>query len=129
MSSKRPVYLDLHRISLPIPGLSSICHRVSGVFMLISIPFMAYLFTLSLESEQSFLYVYHITQHNLFFALWLWGFILAITYHIYSGVRHLLMDMHFFEELHTSRASAFAVFILFAIEAVLFSLWFWGVGL
>lgn len=127
MGLKRPVYLDLFKISLPLPGLSSICHRVSGVFMLLSIPFMAYMFALSIESEESFLYVANITQHNLFFALWMWGFLMAITYHIYSGVRHLLMDLHFFEELHTSRMSSSVVFILFAVEAIVASLWFWGV--
>ena len=126
MGSKRPVYLNLLKISLPLPGLSSICHRVSGVFMLLSIPLMAYLFALSIESEEGFNYVALITDNNFFLALWLWGFLMSMIYHIYSGVRHLLMDLHFFEELHSSRLSAFLVFVFFAVEALVVSFWFWG---
>ena len=127
MGLKRPVYLDLFKITLPLPGLSSICHRVSGVFMLTSLPLIAYLFILSVQNEEGFLYVSHITENSFFCALWLWAFLMALTYHVYSGIRHLLMDLHFFEELHTARISALIVFILFAIEALLGTLWFWGI--
>ncbi|NGP14472.1 succinate dehydrogenase, cytochrome b556 subunit, partial [Salmonella enterica subsp. enterica] len=43
MSAKpRPVYLDLPNIRLPIPGIVSILHRISGVGLFIMLPFLLY---------------------------------------------------------------------------------------
>lgn len=127
MPFKRPIYLDLLKITLPITGLSSICHRLSGIFLLLSLPLLSYCFVLSIDSAQGFLYIAQITQNSLCIAFWLWSCVIAITYHLYSGIRHLLMDLHFFEDLKTARFSAWVVFILFFIEALGFSLWFWGI--
>lgn len=38
----RPVYLDLPNIRLPIPGIVSILHRISGVGLFIMLPFLLY---------------------------------------------------------------------------------------
>lgn len=43
MSAKpRPVYPDLPNIRLPIPGIVSILHRISGVGLFIMLPFLLY---------------------------------------------------------------------------------------
>ena len=45
----RPVFLNLVKIRLPIAGVMSIIHRVSGVVMVASIPLVIYLLDLSLS--------------------------------------------------------------------------------
>ena len=49
MSRPRPKYLNLLQIRLPIPGLVSILHRVSGAVLFLFIPFLLVLFELTLE--------------------------------------------------------------------------------
>jgi len=48
MTDKRPVYLNLLKIRLPVTGMVSFAHRVSGVLLFLFIPYAVYLFDLSL---------------------------------------------------------------------------------
>ena len=49
MARPRPKYLNLLQIRLPLPGLVSILHRVSGAALFLLLPFLLMLFELSLE--------------------------------------------------------------------------------
>ncbi|PKO54691.1 MAG: succinate dehydrogenase, cytochrome b556 subunit, partial [Betaproteobacteria bacterium HGW-Betaproteobacteria-19] len=51
---QRPKHLALHEIRLPLPGIVSILHRVSGVGLFLMLPFLLYLLDLSLGSAESF---------------------------------------------------------------------------
>ena len=46
---------DLVRYRLPVPGVLSILHRVSGALMFLLVPFTLWLFDLSLRSQLSYL--------------------------------------------------------------------------
>jgi hypothetical protein len=48
------VFLDLLRIKLPLSGIVSILHRVSGVLMVLTIPIVAILFHQALSSPEGF---------------------------------------------------------------------------
>ena len=50
----RPVNLNLLTINLPIIGLSSILHRISGLAVFICFPLLVWLLGISLESEKRF---------------------------------------------------------------------------
>jgi succinate dehydrogenase / fumarate reductase cytochrome b subunit len=126
MSSKRPVFLQLHQISLPLPALSSIIHRVTGLAMVLTFPIIACLVACSLQSEESFLWVQKFIQESFFISFLLWGLGSVMLYHLCSGIRHLFMDLHFFEELESARASAIGLFMIYFIVLALFSFWFWG---
>ncbi len=54
MSDHRPVYLNLLKIRLPVPGIVSFAHRITGVLLFLALPFAVYLLDLSIESQQSF---------------------------------------------------------------------------
>ena len=54
MTDKRPIYLNLFKIRLPLAGVVSFAHRISGVILFLALPFAVYLLDLSIESEQSF---------------------------------------------------------------------------
>ena len=49
--SRRPVFLDLMRIQMPVGALTSIGHRISGVVLAASVPATVYLLGLSLRDE------------------------------------------------------------------------------
>lgn len=94
---------------LPLPGVVSIMHRISGAAMFLMLPLLLWLFDLSLMSELSFERLRGITA-NFFFKLLLvfliWGFI----HHFMAGIRYLLLDLHIGIDLKSARASAIAVY-------------------
>ena len=111
MSSPRPKYLDLFRIRLPLPGLVSIMHRVSGALLFLFIPFLLSLFEMSLESAQSF------ARFKAVFAHWavkliVIGLVWAYLHHLCAGIRHLALDLHYGMELATARATSKAVLVV-----------------
>ena len=54
MRKQRPKFLALNEIRLPLPGIVSILHRVSGVGLFLMLPFLLYLLDRSLGSPESF---------------------------------------------------------------------------
>jgi succinate dehydrogenase / fumarate reductase cytochrome b subunit len=91
MKDKRPVYLNLFKICLPIAGMVSLAHRVSGVLLFIAIPFTVYLLDLSVISADGFGKVMAILQHPLVLlieAVLVW----ALAHHFFAGIRFLLID-------------------------------------
>lgn len=108
MSRPRPIYLNLLQIRLPVPGLISILHRVSGAALFLFIPFLLTLFEWSLESQQTFLRFKGTFSHWAI-KLILIGLIWAYLHHLLAGLRHLALDLHYGTDLATSRASSWAV--------------------
>jgi succinate dehydrogenase / fumarate reductase cytochrome b subunit len=115
---KRPVNLDLTRLSFPPMAIASILHRISGVLLFIGLPFMLYCLSLSLQSSVTFDHLQGLLQSHTYMAL-LWILGAALIYHALAGVRHLLMDMGVGEQLQTGRWSAYFVMLLSLILTVL----------
>ena len=105
-----PRYLNLFKIALPLPGVSSILHRISAVaIFVLSLPMMGLLvFSLSSKTnyETSILFFENILFKSLFTL-----FMTAIFYHFISGLRHLVMDFGYWETLNAGRSSAIATFV------------------
>jgi succinate dehydrogenase / fumarate reductase cytochrome b subunit len=91
MSERRPVYLNLLKIRLPVPGIVSFAHRITGVLLFLSLPFAVYLLDLSIESQQSFARVQQIL-HQPFILLLQVVLLWAIAHHFFAGIRFLLID-------------------------------------
>lgn len=80
---------------LPLPGIVSILHRVSGVLLfLVGLPFLLYLFQQSITSEISFESYREVVAHP-FAKLVLLALIWAYLHHTIAGLRHLAMDLHY----------------------------------
>jgi succinate dehydrogenase / fumarate reductase, cytochrome b subunit len=56
MVRQRPKYLDLLKIRLPLPGLVSILHRISGLGLFLFLPLLLWLFHSSLASPDSYVH-------------------------------------------------------------------------
>ncbi|HEX7221407.1 MAG TPA: succinate dehydrogenase, cytochrome b556 subunit [Burkholderiales bacterium] len=120
----RPKYLSLpailFQIRLPVPGLVSILHRISGALLVL--PFAAwalYLLDSSLRSESGFEAIRSYSQLPLV-KLGLLLFIWAYCHHLCAGIRFLLLDIEAGVELRPARISSFVVLIVsLALTAVL----------
>jgi len=108
--SRRPKYLNLIKINLPITGIASILHRISGVLLFLSIPFLIYALSLSLRSPESFAQVQAFFDNMLIRALGLM-LVYALAHHFFAGIRFLLLDLDIGLDLKTARASALAAIL------------------
>lgn len=105
---RRPVFFNLMQIQMPVGALTSITHRVTGVFLAISVPFGIYLLDLSLQDQQSYAQVISLFDELTFRAAAI-VFVWALTHHLLAGIRHLLSDIDIGSQLPASRRSAWAV--------------------
>jgi len=111
LKKARPKHLNLMVIRLPLPGIMSILHRVSGAGLFLMLPFLIYLLQLSLESPQSFLSFKDVVG-NPFAKLILLGLMWAYLHHFCMGIRILLIDMGIGVDLKPARGSAWAVLVV-----------------
>lgn len=104
VAKKRPefrninAFTDLPSYRLPLAGIVSILHRISGAIMFLLLPFIIWMFDTSISSEISF---YKFTSAFNAGMLGLPGFIWklvalaliwAYLHHAIAGLRHLWMD-------------------------------------
>lgn len=110
-SDPRPFYLNLIKIRLPIQGMVSIIHRVTGVLMFIAIPFFVYLLDISLQGEAGFIQAREILS-SFFIQIAMLLLLWALLHHFYAGIRYLLIDFDIGVDKQGSRKTAWAVLIL-----------------
>ncbi|MFO7592897.1 MAG: succinate dehydrogenase, cytochrome b556 subunit [Pseudomonadota bacterium] len=121
-SSKRPVFLQLLQIHLPLPGWISIIHRITGVVLFLSLPLPLYLWQRSLQSEAGYQQVISWLAGwplRLLLLLLLWWF----AHHLFAGIRLLLMDLD--RGVGLTRARLSARLVLAADLVVLLALGVW----
>ena len=117
---KRPVYLNILAINLPIIGITSILHRISGFTVFII--FLLYVFMLdrSLSSEEDFLILVNDFQNIFFFKISVSLISLGLLFHSLIGVKKLILD--FFgigEKLKTGSIISWlsiGIFIIFSFS-------------
>jgi succinate dehydrogenase / fumarate reductase cytochrome b subunit len=108
MAKPRPKYLNLVKIRLPVPGVISIMHRVSGAALFLLIPVLLYLLQMSLASERGF-GALHSALTTPLAKLALIGLLWAFLHHFCAGIRYLVLDLDIGTDLPAARASSWAV--------------------
>ena len=105
-SKKRPefrninAFNDLPSYRLPIAGIVSILHRVSGAIMFLLMPFIIWMFDTSISSDISFVKfksAFNLGMLGLPGFIWklvALALIWAYLHHAIAGLRHLWMDTH-----------------------------------
>ena len=117
----RPVNLNLLTISLPVIGMSSILHRISGLAVFFSFPMIVWLFSISLKSEESFMFLSSLYQESVLLKLIGYLVLLGFTYHLLAGFKKLMSDAFGVgETLESGRVLSWLVFGITFIFAVLF---------
>ena len=106
IAKKRPefrninAFTDLPSYRLPLAGIVSILHRISGAIMFLLMPFIIWMFDTSLSSQISytkFKAAFNIGMLGIPGVLWklvALALIWAFLHHLIAGLRHLYMDIN-----------------------------------
>lgn len=122
---QRPKYYDLNLAHLPVPGLVSIFHRISGALLFFPvIPAVLYLMQVTLGSEAGWLRWQAVFSQPAVKVILL-GFVWLYAHHFFAGIRYLLLDLHLGVAKEPARASAKLVFALGAAAALLIGWRLW----
>ena len=120
----RPVFLEIPNIRLPIPGIVSILHRISGVALFVMLPVLLYLLSGTLSRESAF-ETYRAIVSNPLAKLILIGVLWAYLHHFLAGIRFLFLDAHKGLELNTARNTAKLVFTAALVLTVVLGALLW----
>lgn len=109
-NKKRPVYLNLFQIRLPVGGVASILHRITGALLVLLLPFAIYMLQRSLQDPATFADIVGFLgtpfgRSVLLVSVWIFA------QHFFSGVRHLLQDIDIGLEKTAGRRSAWLTFV------------------
>ena len=89
---KRPLSPHLQVYRLPLTGIISISHRLTGVllsFGLIAVVYILYSLQTGGSTYQDMQWVANFWVTKCFY----WGFIYALFFHLTHGIRHLIWDI------------------------------------
>ena len=116
---KRPKFLNLMVIRLPLAGYASIFHRVSGIGLFLMLPLLIWLLDKSLATPEAYV------QFKAVFDCWLvklilLGLLWSFLHHFCMGIRILLLDVHVGIDKESAHKSSIAVMaVSLALTAVL----------
>jgi succinate dehydrogenase / fumarate reductase cytochrome b subunit len=124
MAGNRPKYLELTRIRLPLPGIVSILHRISGAGLFLFLPLLLWLLQSSLTAPESYERYRAAIAHPLI-KLVLIGLLWAFLHHLFAGIRFLLLDVHVGTDLAAARGSSRAVLAAGVLLSAALGVWLW----
>ena len=122
----RPVFINLLRINLPITGIVSILHRISGFILFFIFPFLVWLLDRSLGSESSYLSLLEDINSNLLIKVGFSIVFMLLVYHLLAGIKKLLGE--FFgigETLSSTKITSWSTVVIFFFILFLFIGVFW----
>ena len=117
-TTKRPVFLDLLKIKLPVAGVMSIVHRITGVLMIFATPVLVWLLDRSVSGAEGFARVGAFLDSGpgmllVFLGLW------AVIHHLFAGMRYLLIDMDVGVDKPVFQQTALAVLVAAPVVAAI----------
>ncbi len=127
MNKRRPTNIDIPSVlsyQLPLPGVVSILHRISGFVLFLAIPILLWILDMSLSSEAGFQKISE-TLDGFFMFLVVWAIVGAIVFHLVAGVKHLIMDLGYGETLEGAQLGAKVATAVSAVLILLLGVWLW----
>src|SRR5260221_9666293 len=101
---KRPLWYNLSPLNLPLPGLVSIFHRISGVALFLGLVAFLYLLDLSLASESGYAQAGEVLRRPIVKILVV-ASVWAPLHHKCAGLRPLFLPLHVRPSLHPAPPS------------------------
>lgn len=120
---KRPIYLDLFVTHFPITAIVSILHRLSGVFLFLTIPLLLWGLQHSLTAKVGDGVLAMMSSQK--FKWIVWTLLSALFYHLLAGLRHLIMDLRWGESWWAARMTAKFVLIVSLAYSMGLGIWLW----
>ncbi|MDO9170189.1 MAG: succinate dehydrogenase, cytochrome b556 subunit [Methylobacter sp.] len=91
INTNRPTSPHLQVYRLPLTGIISISHRITGVMLSAGLILFVYVISALAGGEDSYKAMQAVMSLWLFKLVW-WGFVYALFFHLCHGVRHLIWD-------------------------------------
>ncbi len=123
--NKRPVYLNLLKIRLPVGGILSIMHRATGALLVLLLPFALYILDRSLQDPAAFAEISARAtslEGRIVILITVWAF----AQHFMSGMRHLLLDVGIGDSKSTARLNAWLSFAAVGAVVILTGVCLWS---
>ena len=117
--SKNPVSPHLQIYRWHISSLLSITHRISGVINLLAL-ILIFFWLLSLSFGESNYELFLLIINSFFGKFILIGFTWSMSFHILSGIRHLVWDLGYGFEIKTANISGIIVIICSLVLTIIF---------
>ena len=116
---KNPLSPHLQIYRWHISSLLSITHRISGVINLLSLILIFFWFLILISGESN--YELFLLIINSFFGKFiLIGFSWSMSFHLLSGLRHLVWDLGYGFEIKTANISGIIVIICSLVLTIIF---------
>lgn len=121
--TNRPTSPHLQVYKLPLTGIISITHRMTGVMLTAGLILFVYIISALSGGVDSYAAMQAVMNLWLFKLIG-WGFIYALFFHLCHGVRHLIWDAGNSFELAT--LNRYAMIELFASLSLTLMTFVWG---
>lgn len=108
-NKKRPVYLNLFKIRLPVGGILSILHRATGAFLVLLLPIALYILQRSLQDPAAYAEI-AAQAATIIGRIVVLVIVWVFAQHFFSGVRHLLLDIGIGDSKPAARRNAWLAF-------------------
>lgn len=90
-NNNRPISPHLQAYKLPLTGIISITHRITGVLLSVGLVVIVFIISATADGATSYTAMQEVMSAWLIKLLY-WGFIYALFFHLCHGVRHLIWD-------------------------------------
>ena len=124
--NQNPISPHLQIYKWHISSLLSITHRITGVVNLLALILM-FFWLLAFSLGESNYELFLLAINSFFGKFILIGFTWSMSFHIFSGIRHLVWDMGYGFEIKTANISGVLVILSSLVSTIIF--WLLGKGL
>jgi succinate dehydrogenase / fumarate reductase cytochrome b subunit len=124
--SKNPLSPHLQIYRWQISSLVSIFHRITGIINVMGLTIICLWIGLLFFGESRYGLI-NIFFQSYFGKVFIMGFVWSYSFHLLSGIRHLILDLGYGYEIKTANISAIIVIIGSLVLTVL--MWLIGRGL
>ena len=124
--NQNPISPHLQIYRWHISSLLSITHRITGVVNLLAL-ILIFFWLLTFSLGESHYELFLLVINSFFGKFILIGFTWSMSFHIFSGIRHLVWDMGYGLEIKTANISGVLVILSSLVSTIIF--WLLGKGL
>ena len=125
IDSKNPLSPHLQIYKWQISSLLSITHRISGVINLVAL-ILIFFWLIVLSFGETNYELFLLTINSFFGKFILIGFTWSMSFHLLSGIRHLVWDLGYGYEIKTANISGIIVIVSSLALTILF--WLFAKG-
>ncbi len=124
MKTDRPVNLNIFTISLPLAGVVSITHRITGGILFVGVAFGLYVLDMALASQAGFNEALVVLEHPLAKFILL-ALLFVLVFHVLAGIKHLLLDFHIGDTVEAARINSIVVVVATVVVTALLGARLW----